>query len=178
MIKVTKGDGVFLLIAVASAGLCYEIGGEEAIFAALDRVQDLFLTILPQLGAGLLIGGLIQQLVNRDEVARTLGQESGMRGLSIACVAGMLTPGGPFTSFPLVYALWVAGADAGALIAYIAAWSLIGINRLIIWELPFLGLDFTLLRFAASLPLPIIAGLLARRLARAPALQMREAPKA
>lgn len=178
MIKVSKGDGVFLLIAVASAGLCYEFGGEDAVLAALDRARDLFLTILPQLGAGLLLGGLIQQLVNRDDVARTLGRESGVRGLMIACLAGMLTPGGPFTSFPLVYALWVAGADAGALIAYIAAWSLIGLNRLIIWELPFMGPEFTLLRFAASLPLPLIAGLLARRLARAPALQMREAPKA
>lgn len=176
--KLGKGDAVFGLIAAASAALCYHVGGETAVMAALGNAGALLLSILPQLGAGLLIGGLIQQLVDRDRVARTLGRESGARGLAIASVAGMLTPGGPFTSFPLVHALWVAGADSGALIAYIAAWSLIGINRLIIWELPFMGADFTLLRFVVSLPMPILAGLLARRLARLPALSMREAPKA
>lgn len=176
--KLRASDAVFVLIAAGSGLLCYHVGGEAAIDAALDGALSLLMTILPQLGAGILIGGLIQQLVNRDEVARTLGRESGTRGILIASTAGMLTPGGPFTSFPLVYALWVGGADAGALIAYLTAWSLIGIHRLIIWELPFMGPEFTLLRFAVSLPLPILAGLLARRLARAPVLRLREAPKA
>jgi hypothetical protein len=33
-----------------------------------------------------------------------------------------------------------------------------------VWELPLLGVDFALLRLLANLPLPIIAGLLARKL--------------
>ena len=66
----------------------------------------------------------------------------------------------------MVYALWVAGADAGALIAFISAWSLIGFNRLIVWELPLLGGEFTALRYIVCLPLPIVAGLIARWLGR------------
>ena len=56
----------------------------------------------------------------------------------------------------MVYALWVAGADAGALIAFIASWSLLGFNRLIVWELPLLGVEFTAIRYVACLPLPIL----------------------
>jgi uncharacterized membrane protein YraQ (UPF0718 family) len=73
-------------------------------------------------------------------------------------------PGGPFASFPLVLALSQAGADIGALIAFLVAWAAIGINRLLIWEIPFMGLEFSALRFVSSLPLPLIAGAIARYL--------------
>lgn len=168
---------VFVVIAAVSGALCFWLGGMAAITAALGDMGKLVLTVLPQLGAGLLIGGLIQQLVNRDRVAALLGAESGIKGLLLASLAGLLTPGGPFASFPLVHALWVSGADAGALIAYLAAWSLIGLNRLIIWELPFMGPELTMLRFVASLPLPIIAGLVARWIVRSTPLKLREAPR-
>jgi uncharacterized membrane protein YraQ (UPF0718 family) len=91
-------------------------------------------------------------------------------------MAGAITPGGPFTSFPIVHALWVAGADAGALIAYLTAWALIGLNRLIVWELPLMGAEFTVIRTLACLPLPILAGLIARALVRLPFFTMRKAP--
>ena len=93
-----------------------------------------------------------------------MGEKSGFSGLIFATLAGVITPGGPFTSFPIVFALWVAGADIGALVAYIAAWSLIGVYRLVIWEIPMMGLDLSILRFLVSIPLPLIAGLAARRL--------------
>jgi len=94
----------------------------------------------------------------------------------LATAAGTITPGGPFTSFPIVHALWVAGADAGALIAYLTAWALIGLNRLIVWELPVMGAEFALVRTLVCLPLPIVAGLIARALVRSPVLALRKAP--
>lgn len=175
--KISSSDGVFIALAAFSALACYLYGGTAAMAAALKDVVDLTLTVAPQLGAGLIIGGLIQQFVDRDQVARLLGAQSGMRGLLLASFAGVVTPGGPFTSFPLVHALWISGADAGALVAYLAAWALIGLNRLIIWELPFMGLEFTAIRFLASLPLPIIAGLVARWIVRTTPLKLREAPR-
>ena len=89
----------------------------------------------------------------------------------------MLTPGGPFTSFPIVHALWVAGADAGALVAYVAAWSLIGLYRQIIWEIPFMGGDVSLLRFFVSLPMPLLAGFVARWLVQVTPLRPDEGPR-
>lgn len=176
-VTLKTSDCVFIGLAAVSGAICLAVGGWGAVADALGRAGVLLVTILPQLAAGLLIGGLIQQLVDRDRVTRLLGAQSGLRGLMLATAAGMLTPGGPFTSFPIVHALWIAGADAGALVAYVAAWSLIGLNRLIIWELPFMGLDLTALRFLASVPMPILAGLLARWLVRSPMLKLREADR-
>ncbi|MEL6204334.1 MAG: permease [Pseudomonadota bacterium] len=168
-------DWVFIGLAAASGALCLGTGGWAAVVSALGAAGGLLWIVLPQLVAGLLIGGMIQELVDRDRVTRLLGAQSGMKGLGLAAVAGALTPGGPFTSFPIVYALWTAGADAGALVAYVAAWSTIGIHRLIVWELPFMGADLAVLRYAVSLPLPIIAGLAARWLVRVTRLRVQEA---
>ncbi len=121
-------------------------------------------TILPVLGAALLLAGFVQAGIARDTISHWLGAKSGFRGLAVATLAGAATPGGPMAAFPLVLALAAGGADHGALITYITAWSLNGFQRILVWEIPILGPEFAALRFLASLPLPILAGLLARRL--------------
>lgn len=174
--QLSKSDFVFLFLAIAGGIACYWQGGFALVGDGVMEAGWLLLIVMPQLAAGLLMGGLISRLVSREKVASLLGKQSGMRGLLLACAAGAITPGGPFTSFPIVHALWVAGADAGALIAYLTAWALIGLNRLIVWELPLMGAEFTLIRTLACLPLPIIAGLIARALVRSPLFALREVP--
>lgn len=172
VMKIAKTDIVFASLAVGTGALTYARLGGDVVLESVENAAFLFLQILPQLAGGLLIGGLVTRLVSREKVARWLGGSSGMTGLFLASLAGLLTPGGPFTSFPMVYALWIAGADAGALIAFISAWSLLGFNRLIVWELPLLGVEFTVVRYLVCLPLPILAGLIARWLGRWPAFQL------
>jgi uncharacterized membrane protein YraQ (UPF0718 family) len=92
-----------------------------------------------------------------------MGAESGTRGLLVATLCGMAMPGGPMAAFPLVLVLAQAGADRGALIAFVTAWALNGFQRVLVWEVPLLGADFALLRFLCGLPLGVLAGLLARR---------------
>ncbi|WP_416914608.1 MAG: permease [Roseicyclus sp.] len=174
--RLTRTDIVFLILAILGGAACFWQGGLPLVGAGMAEALGLLLIVLPQLAAGLLMGGLISRLVSRDRVAALLGQELGMRGLMLASFAGAITPGGPFTSFPVVHALWVAGADAGALIAYLTSWALIGVNRLIVWELPLMGAEFTLVRTLVCLPLPILAGLLARALVRLPIFALRKAP--
>ena len=68
--------------------------------------------------------------------------------------------GGTFTD---LYYSSGAGADRGALVAFILAWSLNGFQKLLVYEAPLLGLDFALLRTLITFPMPMIAGWLARR---------------
>jgi uncharacterized membrane protein YraQ (UPF0718 family) len=162
-----NGRASLLVVAALSAAsgiACILIKGTDGVAQALAIAWDLALTILPVLGAALLLAGFVQAGVAKETISRWLGSESGLRGLAIATLAGAATPGGPMAAFPLVLALAAGGADRGALIAYVTAWSLNGFQRILIWEIPILGPEFALLRFLASLPLPILAGLLARRL--------------
>lgn len=160
--RINRTDLGFALFAAGSGALCWWLGGSEAVRRAFGSAGQTLLTIVPVFAAGLLLAGLVQGLVPRDKVKNWLGSASGLRGLLIATAIGVITPGGPFTSFPLVVALAEAGADIGVLVAYLTSWSTLGMNRILVWEVPLIGIHFVVLRVAASLPLAIVAGLAAR----------------
>ncbi len=151
-------------LCLASAVAVRLTEGPEGVNEALAVAVDLARLVLPVLIPALLLAGLVQAGVARDRITRLLGAESGLRGLLVATLAGMATPGGPMAAFPLVLALSAGGADRGALVAYITAWALNGVSRILVWEAPILGPEFAALRFLASAPLPVLAGLIARRL--------------
>lgn len=155
---------MFLVMAAGAAVLCWVTQGPDVFRDALDEDLDLMMTVFPRIILALMVAGLVQAILPRDKVAYWVGSGSGLRGILIATLAGALTPGGPMTSFPFVVALYMAGADRGSLVAYLTSWELLGFQRFMVWEVPMLGVDFALLRGLANLPLPILAGLLARKL--------------
>jgi uncharacterized membrane protein YraQ (UPF0718 family) len=171
--KRTGSDLVFVGLALGTGVLCYVFGSLSAVGDALLQAASFLLLVIPLLIGGLLIGALIQKLIVKDKISSLLGSGTGLRGLVIASAAGVLTPGGPLMVFPIVYALWTAGAEVGVLVTYIAAWSLLGVVKIIAWELPLLGPEFTFVRVVVCLPLPILAGVLTRHLTRLRWLQVR-----
>lgn len=152
-----------VLAALSAAGLWMQQGTAETVLA-LRSAGILLLGIAPVIVAAMFIGGYVQALLPRKFVARRLGDNSGTVGYALAIVAGAVTPAGPFGAFPLVLALRRAGAPFHLCVVYLSAWATLGINRIVIWELPFLGHEFVALRVLSCLPLPIIAGLMARAL--------------
>ena len=149
-------------LTTLSGVACYLVRGSEAFFATFKTDLELVVLITPRLGAALLIAASIQVLLPREKVARWLGDRAGLRGILLATGAGMVTPGGPMTSFPVVNALHEAGTGRRALVAYLTSWSTQGFQRILMWELPLMGFEFASFRFLVSLPLPIIAGLISR----------------
>lgn len=160
-----RAEWGFLAVSVLSFGSAAYVLIKEGPAVSLHILGEdfwLFLGILPKVLLGCLIGALIRLLVARETIERFVGERSGLRGIALAAVIGMLFPAGPFTIFPLAVVLLASGADRGAAIAFISAWLLVGVNRAIIWEIPFFGGDFTLFRFLISLPMPVFLGVLAR----------------
>lgn len=156
---------IFLSMAVLAAAACYLLRGGDALKASVNEAWGQLASLLAELALGLVIASAIGVLVPKDKVARWLGEESGFSGLLIAGTLGMITPGGPYASFLLVLSLSRAGADSGALIAFLTAWAASSVSRLVIWEIPMLGFDFAMLRFIVSVPLPLLAGFAARAIA-------------
>jgi uncharacterized membrane protein YraQ (UPF0718 family) len=154
-------------VAFAAAVAVYWRDGREHFFVILGSDLTLFGEMLPKIFAGCLIGAFVTLLLPRELVARWVGHESGFTGLLIAAFFGFLLPGGPITIYPVAGALLAMGADAGAVVAFIVSWTLIGYTRALVWELPFFGSEFVVWRIVEALPLPIIAGILARIAVRA-----------
>jgi uncharacterized membrane protein YraQ (UPF0718 family) len=155
---------VIAALAFTAAATVFVRDGRERFFAILMDDFGLFGVMLPNVLAGCFIGAFVTLLLPREKVARWVGAESGIAGILIATIAGAIMPGGPFTIYPVAGAFLAAGADAGAACAFVIAWTLIGYTRAIVWELPFFGLDFVAWRILFSLPLPILAGVMARAL--------------
>jgi len=118
--------------------------------------------MLPRLVPALILAGMLQVLIPQETVARYFGRESGLSAILMASGAGILTPGGPMVSVPLLVVLANSGMALGPLVAYMTSWSLFGVQRIIAWEAPLMGWRFVVIRVLPSLAFPIIAGWLVK----------------
>jgi uncharacterized membrane protein YraQ (UPF0718 family) len=147
-------------IAIFLLYLGYQKGGGEHV-AGLKITGDLLLEITPLLIFSFIIAGMVQVLIPQDLISKWVGPESGFRGILIGTICGSLTPSGPFVSMPIGAGLLKSGASIGTVVAFMTAWSLLGISRMPI-EFGIMGWQFTLIRLASGVLLfPIVAGLLA-----------------
>lgn len=130
----------------------------EAAQKGLNATASLMLEITPRMIAAFTLAGLFQAVVPEDVIIRWMGHGSGIRGLVIGMTLGSVTPGGPMTHFPVIASLFKMGVGVGPLVAYLTAWSLFGLQRIIMWEIPFLGAKVVLLRVSVSIFFPFITG--------------------
>jgi uncharacterized membrane protein YraQ (UPF0718 family) len=159
-----RGFFGFLGAAALTGVVCWAVMGREVFVDALWGDVSLLTNVMPRVFIAISIAALVWFLIPRDRISALVGSESGMRGLIIATIAGTITPGGPASAYALLAVLAASGADRGALVAYITAWATLGLQRVLVWDVPFMGAEFAFLRILISLPLPVIAGLIARRL--------------
>lgn len=171
-----RGFWGFAAMAVAAGALCWAVKGPEVVVRAILHDGELLLDLVPRVVVALSIAALIWFMMPRDRISALVGTESGLMGLVIAAAAGAVTPGGPSSAYALLAVLAVSGADRGAMIAYITSWATLGMQRILLWDVPFMGAEFAFLRVLVSLPLPVLAGLIARRLPFA--LRLKEDPAA
>jgi uncharacterized membrane protein YraQ (UPF0718 family) len=156
----------FIAVAVVIAAvIVYRRDGEARFLEILKADLYLFVDILPKVLAACLIAAFVAVLMPREVVLRWVGAESGFLGIVVATLAGTICPGGPITIFPVAAAFVAIGADVGAAVAFITSWTLLGYARTLVWELPFFGGEFVIWRTIICIPLPIVAGLLARFIA-------------
>ena len=148
---------VLAAAAVVLAGIAYLKDPGLPLLGAKNGFSMLAF-VLPRMVVALLLAGLMQVLVPQDFVSRHFGQGGGLRALLLATLAGVVTPGGPMVTMPFMVALANSGAALSSLVAYMTAWSLFGLQRIIAWEAPLMGWRFVFARVVPSLAFPMIAG--------------------
>jgi uncharacterized protein len=162
-------DGTLILLLVILAGLsalAWSRGGAELVGQGFASGTNLLLRYALILIVSFLAAGFAEILIPQTWIRESLGTDAGLRGILIASGAGLVTPAGPFVSMPIAALMIRAGAGVGAVVAFLTAWSLLALHRLVAWEVPILGWRFALLRYGLSLVLPVLAGLAARALTR------------
>jgi uncharacterized membrane protein YraQ (UPF0718 family) len=155
--SVQKALVIIALIAFVGLAVKDPSKGREAAQNSLET----FMNILILIAAGILLGSVVQVIVPRDVIAKTLGAESGLVGILSATALGAIIPGGPFVLLPVLASLYMAGADLSSIIAFIVAWSTIALGRVPL-ELAFFDLKVVATRILVGIPLPIVAGYLTK----------------
>src|SRR4029450_2434057 len=102
--------------------------------------------IIPRLVPALILAGMLQVVIPQETVARYFGKQSGFTPIGMAGARGVMAPGGPMVSVPLLVVLSNSGMALGPLVAYMTAWSLFGMQRIIAWEAPLMGWHFVAVR--------------------------------
>ncbi len=133
---------------------------EQGLHLSFERLFE----VLPRTAIALLLAGFIGRLVPSDPVARMIGPESGFVGILLAGMVGGFIPSGPMVSFPVVVVLVQSGAGFPQTCAFITGWSVLALHRVLIYEIPLMGWQFSLTRLISVLPLPPLCGLLAMAL--------------
>lgn len=114
----------------------------------------------PLLLIAFVIVGYVNVLAPQHLIQAWIGPGSGWRGLLLGEIIGMLLPGGPYVVFPLIAALYKAGAGIGPAVTIITSWAMLGLVS-VSFELPFMGWRFTAVRWTLGLLFPALCGFLA-----------------
>jgi uncharacterized protein len=146
-------------IALVLAVVAY-LKGEQRHILGITEASKTFLLVLPTLIGAFLIAGYIRVLVPEGVVQKWIGEESGFKGILVGYLAGTLTFGGPFISFPIAASLYHAGGSVRTVTTYITSWALWG-GGIIFYEFSILGPRLFTVRLAASILFPLLAGVIA-----------------
>ena len=149
--------GIMMTAALIRLAVVY-FKSPEAAGKGLNATGSLILEITPRMIAAFLLAGLVQAIVPQEVIVRWMGHGTGFKGILIGMTLGGITPGGPMTHFPVIATFYKMGVGIGPLVAYLTAWSLFGLQRIIMWEIPFLGAKVVAIRFAVSFAFPLLAG--------------------
>jgi uncharacterized membrane protein YraQ (UPF0718 family) len=110
--------------------------------------------------------GLFEAWVPQHAIERHVGPDTGLRGHLWATLLAGSTVGGLMVAFPVAFALRRKGARFGVVFSYLGSAGVVRVP-MTFFEISFLGVPFTLLRYAVALPLVILsAELLGRVLER------------
>jgi uncharacterized membrane protein YraQ (UPF0718 family) len=158
-----KGDTVSTLLVwglvIGAAMLAFNRG---LFWVGLKESSLLFQNVFFRIAGALVLAGFAQVLVSPEYIGKILGYESSWKGIILGWLLGIVAPGGPFVSFPILAVLITKGASIASVFAFLSSWSLLGIFRILSWELPFFGWKLVVARILISFWVPLLLGFLTR----------------
>ena len=152
-------------IVAAILVLLTHIKGGDAMGSAREGLLTT-LKLFPILVCALIAANTLDYLIPEDFITSWLGGQSGVKGILIGSVVGIISPpGGAVVIYGLAGGLLKAGAGVGAMVAMLTSYHLLALHR-IPFEISILGWKFLTLRVVCVILCAPLAGLLAQTLAR------------
>lgn len=135
--------------------------GDGSHIRGLKTSKGMIMGYIPLLITAFIVAGLIQIAIPPEIIHSWIGEEAGWKGIVIGSIAGMFIMGGPYVAFPIIAAIFQAGASIGTAVALITGWAIMGVG-LIPFEMAMVGLRFTAVRISITFIFPFLTGALAQ----------------
>ncbi len=157
-----------LLIITTLYGVLYYLYPDK-VFHALEASLDVLKMVAPLLLIVFFLMALLNSFVDEKSIAKHLGEESGIKGWSIALIGGILSHGPGYIWYPMLQDLRLKGAVDGLIFAFIYARSI---------KLPWLplmlsyfGITFTLVLSVYVILAAIVQGLIIKGISKVQGLK-------
>ncbi len=158
-IKKNAGNLVFIVLFVVFIIVSY-VNDIPAGKAILQKNLLLFLKeMIVFLPFMFILIGLADVWISKEKVEKHIGENSGIKGTIYVILLSMLQAGPLYGAFPVTYLLWKKGASIRNIFIYLGAFSTLKIPMLM-FEVGFLGLKFSLIRTLVTLPIIILIAIL------------------
>jgi uncharacterized membrane protein YraQ (UPF0718 family) len=135
--------------------------GDDLHVRGLRTGAEMLKGVIPLLFLAFVVAGLIQVAIPPEVIRSWLGEEAGWRGIFIGTIAGALIAGGPYVSFPIISAIFQAGASIGTATSLITGWAMLGVGQLP-FEFALIGPRFSAVRLCCVFITPPTAGVIAQ----------------
>jgi uncharacterized membrane protein YraQ (UPF0718 family) len=147
---------ILIFIAFITGGSSLVLNGcSIAMNTAVQSALMLFVSFV--------LIGQIQVLVTKEMLDRWLQKLSGIKGILLGALIGGMFPGGPYIYFPFIQSFNNKGMPFYIFIAFIFGKNVYDFAR-IPMEVSLIAPPITLIRNLITFPIPILFGLLAKRL--------------
>jgi uncharacterized membrane protein YraQ (UPF0718 family) len=158
MIKISSIRITAILSYIAFVSLSFIIG-----FAPGEQMGNSFryfsIAMIKMLPCTFILIGLFEVWVKKETVEKHLGKESGIRGYTWGVLLAGTTVGGLYVAFPVAYSLYNKGAKLSVIFTYLGASAICRVP-MTIFEVSFVGIKFSIIRWIVSLPLLILSSML------------------
>jgi uncharacterized membrane protein YraQ (UPF0718 family) len=149
---------IVFLVTVVGYGALSLVAPHMAL-SALQTTANMFVQSLSWIIVSMFAAGLMAEFFHPTSIAKWFGRESGILGILIGALLGLVGTGSRWAVYPLAAGLLAAKASPGAVFSFMTSWQLVSLPRLPA-EVPFLGGQYTLLRAGVSFTVSIIGGIL------------------
>jgi len=117
------------------------------------------LTMIKIIPCAFILIGLFEVWIKRETVEKHLGSNSNFVAYLWIFLLASTTVGGLYVAFPVAASLYKKGAKLNIIFTYLGAVSVCRIP-MAIFEMNFVGVKFTLIRWSISIPLILISSIL------------------
>ena len=161
--KKNKNGSIVVLAGIILLAAVLLILYPENRTATIQASSNLFMEFILILPAVMVLMGLFSVWVSKETVVKYLGHASGIKGLGLALVVGMMPTGPLYVAFPMAAMLLKKGARVANIIIFLSAWACIKLPQELV-ELRFMGPKFMIIRLSFTIIMVIIMGLVIEKI--------------